>query len=208
MQALKQHLAQAQNRMKVMADKKRTDHQFQVGDKVLLKLQPYTQSSVANRPYPKLAYKFYGPYTILERIGKVAYRLELPPHSLIHPVFHISQLKPFVADYSPVFSELPVTTDIAAAAAVPATVLERRIVRKGATAVPQVLIKWTGLPDAAATWEDYNVVRQRFPNALAWGKQDLQREEMSHRQATSRELCSEADYAFMYSLRTFIIYVM
>lgn len=170
MQALKHHLAQAQNRMKVMADKKRTDHQFQVGDKVLLKLQPYTQSSLANRPYPKLACKFYGPYTILERIGQVAYRLELPPHSLIHPVFHISQLKPFVADYSPVFSELPVTTDIAAAAAVPATVLERRLVRKGATAVPQVLINWTGLPDAAATWEDYNVVRPRFPNAPAWGQ--------------------------------------
>lgn len=42
LQSLKQHLAGAQNRMKVMADKKRVDLQFQVGDQVLLNLQPYT----------------------------------------------------------------------------------------------------------------------------------------------------------------------
>ena len=53
--------------MKLLADRKRTDCQFTVGDQVLLKLQPYTQSTVANRPFPKLAYKYFGPYTVLER---------------------------------------------------------------------------------------------------------------------------------------------
>lgn len=81
-----------------MADQKRKDFQFEVGDQVLLKLQPYTQSSVANRPFSKLSYKYFGPYKVLERIGSVAYRLELPENSLIHLVFHISQLKPFNAD--------------------------------------------------------------------------------------------------------------
>lgn len=90
LQALKHHLQVAQNRMKLMADRKRTDRQFAVGDKVLLKLQPYTQSSVANRPYPKLAYKYFGPYTVLERVGSLAYELQLPDDSQIHPVFHIS----------------------------------------------------------------------------------------------------------------------
>lgn len=75
LEALKQSLTRAQNRMKLIADRKRTDFQFSVGDQVLLKLQPYTQSSVANRPYHKLAFKYYGPYKVLERIGSVAYKL-------------------------------------------------------------------------------------------------------------------------------------
>jgi hypothetical protein len=68
LQLLKQRLEHAQNRMKVQADKNRSDKQFEVGDQVLLKLQPYTQSFVASRPFPKLAYKFFGLYKILERI--------------------------------------------------------------------------------------------------------------------------------------------
>ena len=119
LESLKTHLSQAQNKMKVMADRNKTDFQLQVGDHVLLKLQPYTQSSVANCPYPKLAYKFYGPYKILERIGKVAYKLQLPYHALIHVVFHISQLKLFVPDYTSVYDTLPMTTDLEASAAVP-----------------------------------------------------------------------------------------
>lgn len=112
LQSLKKHLELAQNRMKTMANKKRFNLQFQVGDLALLKLQLYTQSSIANRPFPKLSFKYFGPYKILERVGSVADHLELPPDSKIHSVFHVSQLKPFIADYSPVYSELLVTTDI------------------------------------------------------------------------------------------------
>jgi hypothetical protein len=50
LKALKEHLAAAQNRMKLQADKKRTPLQFAVGQKVLLKLQPYVQTLVATRP--------------------------------------------------------------------------------------------------------------------------------------------------------------
>lgn len=169
-QALKQRLEQAQNRMKLQADRQRSDKQFAVGDQVLLRLQPYTQSSVVNRPYPKLAYKFFGPYKILERIGSVAYKLALPSESNIHPVFHISQLKSFHPDHSLIFSTLPVTTDLQATEAQPDRILDRRLVKKGNTAIPQVLLSWTGLPATSATWEDYYVVKEQFPDALAWGQ--------------------------------------
>jgi hypothetical protein len=60
---------------------------------VYVKIQPYVQSSLAQRSNQKLSFKFFGPYRILERIGSVAYCLELPVSSSVHPVFHVSQLK-------------------------------------------------------------------------------------------------------------------
>jgi len=153
--------------MKLLADQKRQDYHFSVGDQVLLKLQPYTQYSVANRPFPKLAYKYFGTYTVQEWIGNVAYRLELPEGSLIHPIFHISQLKPFIADYTPVYDTLPVTIDLEAAAAKLEAILERRLVKKGNTTISQVKVTWTGLPSSATTWEDYHVIKKRFPDAPA-----------------------------------------
>ena len=157
--ALKEHLATAQNRMKLQADRQHSDRQFQVGKQVLLKLQPYVQQSMASRPYPKLAFKFFGPSAITERIGATTYCLALPEHSLIHPVFHVSQLKPFTPNYSPVYSELPKLVDLSSQDLEPERVLDRRLVKKGNHTVPQVLVQWSNLPAASATWEDLNVVK-------------------------------------------------
>lgn len=73
--------------MKQMADRGQTPREFQVGELVLLKLQPYAQKIVVNRPYPKLSFKFFGPFNIVARIGAVAYKLDLPEHAPIHPIF-------------------------------------------------------------------------------------------------------------------------
>lgn len=167
---LQHHLARAQNRMKQFADAKRTARSFQVGDLVLLKLQPYAQRSVIARPFPKLAFKYFGPFEILAVVGSVAYRLKLPADSLIHPVFHVSQLKSFVPDTKPVFAQLPTAAQLDIADLIPSAVLERRLVKKGNAAIVQVLVQWGSLPPALATWEDYDVVRTRFPDAVAWGQ--------------------------------------
>jgi hypothetical protein len=79
--------------MKRHADKGRSERVFQVGAEVFVKLQPYIQSSLAPRANHKLAYKFFGPFRVLYRIGSIAYKLEFPPSSSIHPMFHVSQLK-------------------------------------------------------------------------------------------------------------------
>lgn len=118
---------------------------------------------MASRPYPKLAYKYYGRYTVLERVSTVPYRLKLPEGALIHPIFHISQLKPFSADYTLVYDYLPQVTNLDTADTVPQAVIDRRLVKKGNSAITQVKLTWVGLPSTATTWEDYNVVKVRFP---------------------------------------------
>lgn len=75
MQQLLQHLLRVQQRQKHQADKIRTERQFQVGQHVYVKLQPYMQTSLAQRLNQKLSFRYFGPFPILEKIGAVAYKL-------------------------------------------------------------------------------------------------------------------------------------
>ena len=64
-----------------------------LGDWVCLRLQPYKQTSVHNKKLGKLAARYYGPFRVIQKVGAVSYKLDLPLGSLIHPVFHVSNLK-------------------------------------------------------------------------------------------------------------------
>ncbi|KAJ1380355.1 Retrotransposon gag domain [Sesbania bispinosa] len=82
-----------EDQMKRFADKHRRDIHFEEGDWVYLKLQPYRLRSLAKKVNEKLSPRFYGPYQVIKRVGQVAYQLQLPCESRIHPVFHVSLLK-------------------------------------------------------------------------------------------------------------------
>lgn len=90
---LQPNLTMAQARMKTQADEKRSDISFYIGDWVDLKQQPYRQLSAKNIPTQKLSNQCYGPFQIIEKVGPIVYKLDLPP-SKIHPGFYISLLKP------------------------------------------------------------------------------------------------------------------
>lgn len=73
------NLNKARDRMKKFADRRCTERNFGVGNRVLLKLQPYKQGTAQGSMPHKLSSKYFGPYLIVEKIGTVAYRLQLPP---------------------------------------------------------------------------------------------------------------------------------
>jgi len=98
MAQLKVNLNCAQQRMKGYADDKRNDVPLSEGDYVFVKLQPYRQNFVASRRNQKLRRKCFGPFKILELVGTVAYKLQLPATARIHSIFHISVLKKCIGD--------------------------------------------------------------------------------------------------------------
>ena len=91
-----------QNRIKQQANQHCTERKFEVGDWVFINLQPYKQISLKKKNKDnKLAPQNYGQYKVLERIGSMAYKLEFPPSSRIHLVFHVSFLKKVIENKIP-----------------------------------------------------------------------------------------------------------
>ncbi|KAL8144067.1 hypothetical protein V2J09_017099 [Rumex salicifolius] len=93
---LKFHLLRAQNRMKQYVDAHRSPRTFDVGDSVYLKLQPYRQRSLKGKIPHKLSPRYYGPFLVIDKIGPVAYKLQLPPGAAVHNVFHPSSSSNFL----------------------------------------------------------------------------------------------------------------
>ncbi|XP_040379158.1 uncharacterized protein LOC121054199 [Oryza brachyantha] len=184
-QLLKQHLNRAQQLMKLQADKKRSFREFQVGDQVFLKLQPYVQSSVAPRANHKLSCKYFGPFPVLQRIGLVAYKLQLPTHCSIHPVFHVSQLKAAPGFQKVVSSTIPADLEVRR---IPVAILDTRVRKSSNSAISQVLVQWSQESAAEATWEDFHDLRTRFPRALAWGQAQFQGEAIVKASAAEEQL--------------------
>ncbi|XP_071683315.1 uncharacterized protein [Lolium perenne] len=102
------------------------------------------------------------------RIGKAAYKLKLPADARIHPVFHVSQLKHFTPDHTPVFQDLPKPPDLSAVDSSPIEIVDRRLKKQGTHAVIQLQVKWANSSPEAVTWEDYEVLKQRYPEAQIW----------------------------------------
>ncbi|KAM1030708.1 hypothetical protein ACFX2C_034575 [Malus domestica] len=123
------------------ANQKCSEREFQVGDWVFLRLQPYCQSLVNHNNCPKLAPRFYGPYKIVAHVSKVTYTLDLPSDSRIHPTFHVSLLKPKLGSTVVASSMLPPISNTSMVAWMPENILQHGMFKCGNHAITQWLIK-------------------------------------------------------------------
>ena len=96
-QIIRQALKRASDRQKSYADLHRSSRTFLTGDMVFLRVKP-KRSSLKLGKCRKLAFRYCGPFEVLQRMGEQSYKLALPPHLHVHNVFHVSLLKKYIPD--------------------------------------------------------------------------------------------------------------
>ena len=107
-QLIRDRLKKAQDRQKSYADLKRQPIEYNVGDKVFLKISPW-KGVLRFGKREKLSPRYIGLYEVIERVGPVAYRLVLPPEfSQIHDIFHVSTLRRYRSDPSHILQAQPI----------------------------------------------------------------------------------------------------
>ncbi|KAL5544124.1 hypothetical protein UlMin_007908 [Ulmus minor] len=154
----------AQSRQKSYADKRRRPLEFQVRDSVFLKVSPF-KGVIRFGKRGKLNPRYIGPYEILERVGKTAYRLALPPNlASVHNVFHVSMLKKYVSDKSHVLEQEPIEIhEDLSFEEKPMQILDYKIKTLRNKDIPLVKVLWRNQKTEEATWEREDEMRTSYP---------------------------------------------
>ncbi|GKA85864.1 putative reverse transcriptase domain-containing protein [Tanacetum coccineum] len=135
---IKQRMQAARDRQKSYADLKLKPMEFQVGDKVMLKVSPW-KGVVRFGKWGKLNPRYVGPFKVLEKVGSVAYKLELPQElSRVHNTFH--------------FVEEPVE------------IMDREVKQLRQSRVPIVKVRWNSKRGPEFTWEREDQFWKKYPH--------------------------------------------
>ncbi|XP_021741299.1 uncharacterized protein LOC110707581 [Chenopodium quinoa] len=154
----------AQDRQKCYADLKRRKEEFEIGDKVFLKVSPM-KGVMRFGKKGKLSLKYIGPYEILQRIGKVAYRLALLMDlSKVHDVFHVSQLRRYIPDKSHVLQPETIELDQSLTYEErPVKILDSKVRSTRNKNVKTVKVLWSNQECEEATWEAEDELKKKYP---------------------------------------------
>ncbi|GKE06559.1 hypothetical protein Tco_1398577 [Tanacetum coccineum] len=161
---IKEKLKAARDRQKSYADKRRKPLEFEVGDRVLLRVSPW-KGVVRFGKKGKLALRYVGPFEILERIGLVAYRLRLPEElNSVHDTFHVSNLKKCLADanlHVPL-DEIKVDKTLHFFEK-PVEIMDREIKKLKRRKIAPVKVRWNSKRGPEFTWEHEDQMRIKYP---------------------------------------------
>ncbi|GJW39752.1 putative reverse transcriptase domain-containing protein [Tanacetum coccineum] len=165
---IKERLKTARSRQKSYADKRRKPLEFQVGDRVLLKVSPW-KGVVRFGKKGKLAPRYVGPFEIVECVRPVAYRLKLPQElSCVHDTFHVSNLKKCLAepDVQVPLDEIEIDENLRFVEE-PIEIVERDVKKLKRRRIPLVKVRWNSRQGAEYTWEREDQFRKKYPNLFS-----------------------------------------
>ncbi|GJR97698.1 reverse transcriptase domain-containing protein [Tanacetum coccineum] len=161
---IKEKLKAARDRQKSYADNRRKPLEFEVGDRVMLKVSPW-KGVIRFGKKGKLAPRYVGPFEILERVGPVAYRLRLPEElSGVHDTFHVSNLKKCLADASlhVPLDEIKVDKTLRFVEE-PVEIMDREIKSLKRSRISLVKVRWNSKRGPEFTWEREDYMKSKYP---------------------------------------------
>ncbi|GJW15151.1 putative reverse transcriptase domain-containing protein, partial [Tanacetum coccineum] len=162
---IKQRIQAARDRQKSYADLKRKPMEFQVGDRVMLKVSPW-KGVVRFGKRGKLNPRYVGPFKVLAKVGAVSYKLELPQElSRVHNTFHVSNLKKCYAD-EPLAVPLDGLhiDDKLHFVEEPVEIMDREVKRLKQSRIPIIKVRWNSKRGPEFTWEREDQFRKKYPH--------------------------------------------
>ncbi|KAD4586096.1 hypothetical protein E3N88_23697 [Mikania micrantha] len=165
---IRKRMAAARDRQKSYADKRRKPLEFQVGDRVLLKVSPW-KGVIRFGKRGKLNPRYIGPFEITKRIGPVTYELNLPVElSSVHNVFHISNLKKCLSDETLVIplEEIQIDEQLNFVEE-PVEIMDRETKKLKLSKIPIVKVRWNSRRGPEFTWEREDQMKQKYPHLFA-----------------------------------------
>ncbi|GJV87684.1 putative reverse transcriptase domain-containing protein [Tanacetum coccineum] len=165
---IKHRLQASRDRQKCYADKRRKPLEFQVGDKVMLKVSPW-KGVIRFGKRGKLNPRYIGPFKILAKVGTVAYRLELPEKLIrIHSTFHVLNLKKCLSD-EPLaipLDEIHIDEKLNFIEE-PVEIMDREVKRLKQSRIPIVKVRWNSRRGPEYTWEREDQMQKKYPHLFA-----------------------------------------
>ncbi|GKC80083.1 putative reverse transcriptase domain-containing protein [Tanacetum coccineum] len=168
---IKDRLKAARDHQKSYADKRRKPLEFSVGDYVLLKVSHW-KGVVRFEKKRKLAPRFVGPFEIIEKVGPVAYRLDLLEElNGVHDMFHVSNLKKCLADptLQVPLDEIQVDAKLNFVEE-PVEILKREIKKVKRSRIAIVKVQWNSKRGPEFTWEREDQMKLKYPHLFSADK--------------------------------------
>ncbi|GJZ56543.1 putative reverse transcriptase domain-containing protein [Tanacetum coccineum] len=154
----------ARDRQKSYVDRRSKPLEFEVGDKVMLKVSPW-KGVIRFGKREKLNPRYIGPFKILAKLGMLAYRLELLEQlSRVHSTFHVSNLKKCFVDEPVAISldEIQIDDKLNFIEE-PVEIMDREVKRLKHSRIPIVKVRWNSRRGLEFTWECEDQMKKKYP---------------------------------------------